>query len=918
MNLKAFRDKVRYYRRLTGQSQQALAEAVGLYPTVLSAKLNNSDNAHLTHPEIKRIIQTLAEWEAISEQAQVQELLKLVNLNLSVFTSEEWHSVPLNRLETLSPVVTQADKLQVSGVRYQVSGITRYPIPDTRYPIQEQTSVSDALASTFATNFLDAQKITRPPTNLPAQLTSFVGRNEETEAVYTIFKNPDVRLLTLTGPGGTGKTRLALHFAAILYEKYDFFSDGIFFVALAPITDPTLVISAIAQVFGLKDGDEKALTQTLVNYLRDRQLLVVLDNFEQVLEAGTAIAELLEGAARVKFLVTSRSLLQLYGEHEYPVPPLTLPPTSAYSSVIQRLEEYSAVQLFVQRAKAVRPDFSLTKENVQAVTEICVRLDGLPLAIELAAARCRMLTPQAMLPQLTKRLALVTGGPRNLPQRQQTLRSTIEWSYNLLTEQEQQLFAKLGVFVGSFSVDAAEKICGEGASLLEVIIALTEKNLLKQIETPEDEPRFSMLETIREYAWEQLQKGGIANEIQQAHLTYFLELVEQIEPKLHSSEQMRWANLLERKHDNLRAALQFALEQAKAEDAGRLGLGLHWFWYIHSHVSEGRRWLEKILNLGVEPSVLLHAGLLRAAGQQAQMQGDYAHAIPLQEQSIELYRQTEDSLNLALALRVRGTSALYTSDYPKANLLLEEALGLFRKLNYNWGISMTLISLGQIAREQGHYKAARQLLCEALEQAQIQGDNAVIGHAELGLGFLELALGNYEQVQILADSGLKRAQALGDQNLIAWCLWNKAGASLGQGFYVAAYTFAAQSYNIWLSIDDKVGLALALTRQGAITATQGEFSEAANFYTQALELWHTQQCYLFCAICLEGLALVATEQGQLKQAVHLFSRAAQLREQLGTPLTPSESPVYQKYVAKIREELGEQTWNTIWTEGAEL
>jgi predicted ATPase/DNA-binding XRE family transcriptional regulator len=937
MNLKSFRDKVRYYRRLSGYSQQALAEAIGLYPTVLSAKLNGNDPAHLlTHPEIKRIVLTLAEWEAITRQSEAQELLELVNLKLSAFTPQEWKSSPLNRLEVLAPTTPSPSRAQTesqsqtktktssqsapatltSATSYKESksGLPDNINTEVMLPLSHQStstpkSFSLPLTTALPTSFSTEVKVSKPPTNLPAQLTSFVGRTAETQAICDSLQNPDVRLLTLTGPGGTGKTRLALHIATNLQA---FFADGVFFVELAAIADPELVIPAIAQALGLKDGDQANLTQSLLNHLRERQLLLVLDNFEQVLEAGPALADLLTQAARLKIVVTSRSVLQLYGEHEYPVPPLNLPTTSAYLSVLAQPEKYSAIQLFVQRARAVRPDFTLSEENVKAVVEICNRLDGLPLAVELAAARCRLLTPQVMLPQLKRRLAFVTGGPRNLPHRQQTLRHTIEWSYNLLTMEEQQVFVQLGVFVGGFSLTAAQGICGELAGLFEIISTLAEKNLLKLMPTASSEPRFSMLETIREFAWEQLEKQQMLHTLQEAHQAYFLDWVEQIEPALHGAEQTIWAEQLEQEHDNLRAALQFALEQNQAEQAGRLGLGLNWFWYIHSHVSEGRRWLDKILKLAPALSTSLQAALLRVAGQLAHVQGDYQNSIPLLEQSISRYRLTSDKLNLALALRMRGVSALNTSDYSKARALLEEALELFRQLNHNWGITMTLTRLGQLESEQGEYELSRQLLEEALEVAQLEGDKAALGYAQLGLGWLALALGDYEQVQTLADLGLEQAQLLGDQNLVAWNLWNKAGAALGQGFYLAADTYARQSYNIWLSIDDKMGLALALTRQGAVAAAQEQFPEAESFYIQALKLWYEQQSRLFCAVCLEGLALVTEAQAQPERAVWLWKAATSLREELSTPLPPAELRVYQTTLARVSVEAREQNSNTLF------
>ena len=920
MNLKTFRDKVRYYRRLTGQSQQALAEAIGLYPTVLSAKLNGTDQTHLlNHPEIKRIIQTLAEWEAITQQAEAQELLELVNLKLSVFSPQEWQTSPLNRLDTLPNLELNKPKgppLPLDNNRGKDKDRSD-PTPKVSTLEHPQPQNPFFITPARPTTFPALRTLEEPPTNLPHQMTSFVGRELEIQQVGGILRQPEARLLTLTGPGGTGKTRLSLRVAEEL--RLDF-THGIFFVALAVITEPELVISAISQVLGVTESEGTSPHSVLATFLRDKQMLLILDNFEQIVEAAPLVTELLGAAPRLKILVTSRSLLDLYGEYEYIVPPLALP-DPRMNATLEKLEQYAAVKLFVQRARAVQPAFTLNPDNASAVVEICARLDGLPLAVELAAARSKLLSPQKMLPLLDKRLSLVTGGARNLPKRQQTLRNTIEWSFDLLDPDEQRLFRWLSVFAGSFSLEAAAAICGEPENPLlvqDTLPALLHKSLLRQIESAEDEARFGMLETIHEYASELLLKSGEEEKLHQAHVQYYLEWAEMVEPKLHSTEQSRWVNRLEQDHNNLRLALQWSLEHNAAELAGTLSGRLNWFWYIHSHVSEGRRWLDKILAATSTLTTQTQAKVLQVAGQFAHVQGDYKRAIPYANQSIALYRQLNDKLNLARSLRNRGVSAVNTSNYPEADVLLAEALSLFHEVNNGWGIVMTTLRLGNIAFEQGHYERARLLLNETLARASLDGDDAGVCHAKVGLGELGLALGEYQEVDNLADDGLRLAQGLGDRNLMGWNLWNKAGAALGQGLLVAAYTFAAQSYAIWQAIDDEMGLALALTRQGAIAVVKGDFVVAADFYSQGLKLWQSQNGKRYCAICLEGLAQIATRQGQYKQAVCLWGAAAAIRQQFGTPLSPSDQPEYERAVAWVRQQLTEADWKTAWEQGGTL
>src|SRR5215213_10113162 len=462
--------------------------------------------------------------------------------------------------------------------------------------------------------------------NLPLQPTPLVGRVREVEEVAERLRSDQVRLLTLTGPGGTGKTRLALQAGADLLDEFD---DGVFFVALAAITDRALVAPTVVRAIGLTERRNQPPEELLKGFLRDRQTLLLLDNFEQVLESAPLLAELLSSAPNLKILITSRTPLRLYGEHEFPVPPLSLPDPSSLAT-LESLTQYGAVRLFVERAKAVKPDFSLTQANAPAVAEICARLDGLPLAIELAAARIKLLPPQAMLSRLGNRLKLLTGGARNLPQRQRTLRGAIEWSYELLDEGEKVLFGRLSVFSGGNTLEAVEAVCdAEGdfpMDVFEGVSSLLDNSLLQQKEGFDGEPRFAMLETIREYASERLEDSSDAEAARHAHAEYFLALAEEAEPMLWGAEDAAWLDRLEHEHDNMRAALSWSIEHEEAELALRLGGALRWYWYMEGYYGEGRRWLEAALGKDWGVAAEARARALEGVGWLANVQGDLDRA----------------------------------------------------------------------------------------------------------------------------------------------------------------------------------------------------------------------------------------------------------------------------------------------------
>lgn len=913
MQVAEFREKLQQYCHRGGISQKNLAAAIGLNHQVLSRKLNGIRKGSLNQLEVKQIVKMLAEWQLINTQDQAFELIELLDLPPAIFKPQEWQLPPLSQLSKSDPTAKRS-------------------LPESK-PVAQAGSTSLAIAAP-----------PEPKHNLPAFITPLIGREWVIKRVREIIGSPEARLVTVLGPGGIGKTRLALFVAREMLPE---FKDGVFFVSLASLNDPQFVPSAILQTLQLKETANLSATARLKQYLASKNLLLVLDNFEQLLAGIALLDELLTAAPGLKLLVTSQAVLHIYGEREFSLPPLELP-ALAHLPDPAKLLDYEAVRLFVERARAVQPDFSLTAENYQAVAELCIRLDGLPLSIELAAARLKILSVYALLERLSdKRLTFLTRGATTLPPRQQSLRRTLEWSYRLLDESEQQLFDRLGIFRNGWTVEAAHAVCNPEATSetesLDDLSQLLDKSLVVRISSQSLEQRFTMLETLREFALERLNWRDEGQALRERHTQYYRKLAEQAELNLSGPDQVFWLDRLDQEQENLRAALQWLIEKAQAETlspdtvspenlagpsleattlALQMAAALASYWDTRGYYSEGRHWLTQVLEIseGKPAEVRLmqaRAKALNRLGDFAFLQGDFSQSRVYLEESLALKRQLEDKPGIAAVLNSFGNLAVWQREFGLALRVVEESLSIRQELNDSAGIAVTLRNLGNIYSATGEYQQAAEAFSKSLAIAERlnnkQGQAIGLGN----LGRILLFQGHYEQAARLLKESLVLFEELGDKRRVAVTLALLGRVYMHQEQYEQAFQLLLKSLELERELGDRWGVATNLTNLGNLKLRQGQYDAARSLYLEGLEsLCELGEKYIGDG--LDNLAGLAIAQQDFEKAALLCAASDKLREQTNAPRESSQQVGYAKLLAALHDRFDEPSFNVAWSKGHAL
>ncbi|GIW24908.1 tetratricopeptide repeat protein [Meiothermus sp.] len=714
---------------------------------------------------------------------------------------------------------------------------------------------------------------------LPAALTSLIGRDDEIAAVKGLLLQGE-RLVTLVGPGGVGKTRIAAEVARDLESQL---ADGVRFVLLSTLSDPALLVPAIARSFGLLESSSRPLMESLIEYLHPKKLLLVLDGFEGVLPAALVVSELLGQAPGLQVLITSRAVLRLLGERDFAVSPLQLPQSGAG---FEQLGQSEAVRLFVERAAAVNPGFALTPENAATVGEICRRLDGLPLAIELAAVRSKVLQPRALLQRLSSRLKTLTDGPRDLPERQRTLRDTIEWSYRLLSVQEQQLFSCMSVFVAGSSLEAIEAVCQDEheLDLLEEVSGLVEKSLLV-LEQPGLEPRFSMLETIREFALEKLELSGQGSKRREKHAAYYLELAEAANAGRIGPRQMDWLERLELEQANFRAALTWLIANQETPTATRMASSLRWFWDLRGQFSEGRRWLQEALDLPGEVPPLLRADALMGLGVLLWRQGNYVAARPLMEESLALRRAHGDLEGMANALQNLGNLATHLGDFASARAHQDENLAIRRRLGEKSQLADALFSRGNVALVEGRLSEARSLYLESFDAYNEVGDVLGLPFVLVNLAEVARQQGDYPAAQALGEDAQHLAEQLGDRLRLANALQSLGLTARDQGQPEVAEARLQQSLQIYRELGHGLKIGFVTSELGTVMLQKGHLEAARQLFNQGLQTHRSLGLKPGIAYALLGLAETALQEGNLAEAKEHLRSGFPIAQQTTDPLT---------------------------------
>ena len=774
----------------------------------------------------------------------------------------------------------QPVEIRLIGLIYAAANLKQYfRLFGLQMPVEATQLYSEGqFSSETGSGTVLASPSAKASPNLPVPPTNFIGREAALEDITALLLQSHVRVVTLTGPGGTGKTRLGLEAARAVLEH---FSDGVYFVDLAAIRDPDLVVTTTAHTLGIREGGGRSPLENMKDYLANKEMLLLFDNFEQIVGAAPVVAELLAAAPGVKALVTSRIALRLRGEHDYPIPPLSTP--SDTGQPLTETLEYDAVALFRQQAQSVQPHFEITEENSAAVIEICRRLDGLPLAIEIAAARIKMLPPEALRKRLDQSLKLLVGGAKDLPDRQQTLRLTIDWSFELLEAEEQTLLTRLGIFAGGFTLEAAESVCnptGE-VDVFTGIEALLNSSLLRRVESVSDEPRFDMLQTIRDYALEKAEEAGITEELHRAHCEYFAGLAAgEMGPGIYSAQSVMWLQRFDEEHDNLRVVLSWGLQHEECLPLAVTMLvpGLFWFWYRYGHLQEGGEWTERALRVTEKlDDSPLHVTALLARESMAMWAGDLILADKLARQAVEISERLGSDEILAIANMIQGVVLVNEGRDKEAYLHLVNALELFDEQTQPW------------------------MKCPALVH---------LANVSLGLGELSQA------VQWL-DTAMSFMKEIGDPWLMAFALSNYGEVARAQGDYDQAEQFYRQTAEWYTQADAPGDQARLVNVFGYIAQHKGDLEEAKALFYEGLNDFRELGNQRGIAECLAGLAGLAAEQGKGEWAAPLLSAAESQLKALGSDWWPADRVEIERARDRLQSTLQDE-FGTFWAKGGTM